>query len=96
MEDTLEEEEDNLIDEIGLARVTEDKGVYTHVEHTGEEIDDTLDVQQDALGDAEQGNIDVDINEGLDVLDCTLEDLLDLFEAGGYNLHGGRDGIELG
>jgi len=75
--------------------VTNDEGAYTHVEYTGEELNDPLDVQEDAGGDAVQGNVNVDFKEGLDVLDGTCEDILDFFEEGGYNTHGGSDGVEL-
>lgn len=77
-------------------RVTGDKGVHTDMEHRGEKPGDRLDIQEDASGDACQGNVNVDLEEGLDVLDRTLEDLLDFFEDGGYDLGGDNDGIELG
>lgn len=65
------------------------------MEYTREEPSDRLDVQKEAGGNAREGNLDVDFNEGLDVSDRTREDLLNFSEEVKRDFQGGRDGVEL-
>lgn len=65
------------------------------MEYTGEEQSNRLDVQEEAGGDAFQGDLDVDFDEGLDVHNGTSEDLLDFSEEVKRDIQGGRDGVEL-
>lgn len=68
--------------------------MYTHMKDTGEEDSDPLNVQEEAGGDALQGKLDVDFDEGLDVRDRAGEDLLNFAEEVKRDIKGGRDGVE--
>lgn len=71
-----------------------DKREMTHNDHIGKELGEASRVQETI--DSLQNIPGSETLEAVNVVDSTVEDVLDLIEDGIQNFHGTLDGIEVG
>lgn len=86
-EDSFEELEDKLVvtlDQLGHW----DSDRYTHLDHGGDDVGNTIDVQNIASENVFQDLIDREASKPLDIFNGDLEDGHNLSEEGLHNIHG--------